>query len=365
MGIPIEALVVEEAGGPFLEKSLTLDEPGPGEVLVKILATGICHTDLAIVNQRVPFPLPAVLGHEGSGYVVKAGPGVDHVKEGDPVVLSFDHCGGCVNCSNHHEAYCHEFFALNLKGCRRDGSSPISNGKPVGSMFFGQSSFATHAIASARSVVKVRADAPLELLGPLGCGVQTGAGAMLNVLKPAPNSVVAITGTGGVGLSAVMAAKVLGCETIIAVDKAQSRLTLAAQLGASHTVDAADKSLSEVCSELGGADVVFDTTGSPEVAKEAIGLLRPNGVFSFVGGAKAEDTITVAMPYLVAGRKIMGISEGDSTPSKFIPELVDLFMDGKFPFDQLVKFYDASEINDAVADTLSGKAVKPIIRMTV
>ncbi|HEX4532966.1 MAG TPA: NAD(P)-dependent alcohol dehydrogenase [Rhizomicrobium sp.] len=360
----IEAMVIREKSGPFIRQTVELEAPRAGEVLVRLVATGMCHTDLAIAAQHVPYPFPAVLGHEGAGLVELVGPGVSHVSPGDPVVLTFSACGHCLNCESGHDAYCHEFRALNLSGKRADGSSPLKEGDaPLAGMFFGQSSFATHAIARAAGVVKVRADAPLELLGPLGCSIQTGAGAMLNVLKPAPDAVVAIVGVGAVGMAALMGARILGCKTIIAVDRVDSRLETARALGATVTVNATSGSLSDAAAPFSGLDVVFDTTGNEAVAKEAISRLRPNGVFALVGGAKPGARVEVELSYLVAGRKIMGISEGDAQPATFIPQLVDYYLEGRLPLEKIVRFYELDQINQAAADSLSGEAIKPILHM--
>jgi aryl-alcohol dehydrogenase len=358
------AMTIEEKSGPFVRRELELDRPREDEVLVRMVATGMCHTDLAIAAQHIPYPLPAVLGHEGAGIVEEIGSGIGHVSKGDHVVLSFGACGHCLNCTYGHGAYCHHFRDLNLSGKRIDGSSPLRDAHgPVAGLFFGQSSFATHVIARGTSVVKVRADAPLELLGPLGCSIQTGVGAMLNVLKPVPDSIVVIIGTGAVGMAAIMGARLLGCKTIVAVDRVTSRLEIALGLGALIAIDVGTGSLTDRVRSLGGVDIVFDTTGNVAAASEAIALLRPNGSFALVGGAKAEARIEVSLAYLVAGRKIMGIQEGDSRPATFIPYLTDLHLSGQLPFERIVRYYEFNDINRAAADSLSGLTIKPIIRM--
>ena len=205
------AAVVWEKERPFSMEEVEVDEPRAGEVLVRIVGVGVCHTDLIVRDQWYPVPLPAVLGHEGSGVVESVGPGVEKVRPGDHVVLSFDHCGHCANCLKGRPSYCTTFFERNFGGQRMDGSTALDkDGQALHSHFFGQSSFATYALASQNSVVKVPQDAPLESLGPLGCGVQTGAGAVLNSLKPEPGSSIAVFGTGAVGISAIMAAVAAG-----------------------------------------------------------------------------------------------------------------------------------------------------------
>ncbi|MGW0763318.1 alcohol dehydrogenase catalytic domain-containing protein, partial [Streptomyces sp. NPDC002814] len=242
MSITTRAAVVESGGAPFTLSDVVLDEPGPHEALVRMVATGLCHTDLGVASGGLPFPLPGVLGHEGAGVVEAVGAAVTGVAPGDHVLLSFTSCGGCRNCRGGHPAYCATWLPLNLIGGRRaDGSSTVSRGgEPLGGHFFGQSSFAERALADERSLVKVDADVPLDSIAPLGCGVQTGVGAVWNVLKPVTGSTVVVLGAGAVGLSAVMAAALTPATTIIAVDKVGERLSLAKELGATHTVDAGE-----------------------------------------------------------------------------------------------------------------------------
>jgi aryl-alcohol dehydrogenase len=275
----IEAAVVRKPGGPFLQEKLGLAPPGPDEVLVKIVATGLCHSDITAMHFLFPPPPPVVLGHEGAGVVQAVGGNVTHVVPGDHVVLSFNNCGVCANCKSGHVAYCENFFLCNLNGKRVDGSETLqSRDGPVGGCFFGQSSFANYALAHKRNTVKVRKDAPLELLGPLGCGIQTGAGAVLNVLKPAPGDSFALFGCGGVGLAALMAARIARCNPIIAVDKVPTRLELARKLGATRTINAADEDAVHAINAGGGVQFAIEATGIPAVVVQATQVVRSRGV---------------------------------------------------------------------------------------
>ncbi|MFB6251603.1 MAG: alcohol dehydrogenase catalytic domain-containing protein [Halobellus sp.] len=190
------------------------------------VGAGVCHTDMIVRDQLYPTPLPAVLGHEGSGVVEAVGTNVTDVEPGDRVVLSFDYDDDFPSCHAGHPVYCEDFFAHNFGGSRpEDGTSPLSRGdEELSGRFFGQSSFATHAVATERNVVTVDDDVPLELLGPLGCGVQTGAGAVINTLDPQAGSSIAVFGAGSVGLSAVMAANLKGCTEIVSIDVRGNRL---------------------------------------------------------------------------------------------------------------------------------------------
>lgn len=364
----ITAAVIREQGADFAFEKLRLAPPGPREVLVKVVATGLCHTDLIIRDQYYPSPLPAVLGHEGSGVVEAVGPGVQGVAPGDHVVMTFLSCGGCAPCEKGHPAHCANFFALNFGGGRMDGTTCTcdAGGATVHDHFFGQSSFGTYAIANERNVVKVAPDAPLELLGPLGCGIQTGAGAVLNALKVGAGDSFAAFGAGAVGLSATMAAKAAGATTNIAIDITPSRLDLAKELGATHVINSRETDPVAAVQEItgGGVDFSLESSGRPEVLRQAIDALGIMGTCGIVGapklGTEARFDVNNVM---VPGRRIMGIVEGDSVPQVFIPKLIELHRQGRFPFDRLVKFYDFDQINQAVADSESGSTIKAILRM--
>src|SRR5262249_18814145 len=234
----VTAAVMEEKSGKFNIDTLDLDAPQSYEVLVKITATGICHTDLHARDGYFAMPFPAVYGHEGAGVVVAVGGAVEHLAVGDHVVISFPWCGECEHCREDRRSYCQRGRELKSGGVRMDGSVTMRrNGAPVYGSLFQQSAFASHALAPARNAVRVRRDAPLEFLGPLGCGLQTGAGAVINVMKPEAEKSFAVFGTGSVGLAGLMAAKLAGCDPIIAVDIRANRLELASSLGATHTID--------------------------------------------------------------------------------------------------------------------------------
>jgi aryl-alcohol dehydrogenase len=296
------------------------------EVLVRLVATGVCHTDLTCRDGFMALRRPMVLGHEGAGFVEQVGARVGSVTAGDPVVLTFLSCGACVNCANGSPSYCDAFFPGNFIGRRLDGSTGLSG--PSGDIsghFFGQSSFAMHSIANVRNVVKVRADAPLELLGPLGCGIQTGAGAVFNVLKPERGSSIAIIGAGGVGLSAVMAAVVAGCHPIVVVEPRADRRALALELGATHVIDPASAgALPEAVRSMvaGGLNAAFDTSGIPAVIGQAVSSLAKLGKLALVTANRGDAPITVPILELVSrGITIRGVSMGDSVPHEFIPRL--------------------------------------------
>ncbi|RBI58374.1 NAD(P)-dependent alcohol dehydrogenase [halophilic archaeon] len=367
----IKAAVVNEEGGPFTIEDIELDDPQDNEVLVRIVGVGVCHTDMVVRDQLYPTPLPAVLGHEGSGVVETVGENVTDVEPGDRVVLSFDYDNECSSCHAGHPAYCEDFFAHNFGGRRpEDGTSPLSRGdEKISGRFFGQSSFATHAIATERNVVAVEDDTvPLELLGPLGCGIQTGAGAVINSLNPQAGSSIAIFGAGSVGLAAVLAADLKGCTEIISVDLKKSRLEKASELGATATVN--PESLDDVVESIremtdGGVNYAIESTGVPDVAEQAVDVLTQRGMLGIVGAPALETRASYDVnDLLLGGQSIMGITEGDSDPKEFIPNLIELYRQGKFPFDELVTYYDFEQIEQAVEDSENGDTIKPILRVS-
>jgi aryl-alcohol dehydrogenase len=362
----ITAAVVREKGQPFAIEALELEEPRADEVLVRVVGAGVCHTDLIVRDQWYPVPLPAVLGHEGAGVVERVGEGVTKVRPGDHVVLTYMSCGTCVNCKRGKPTYCLDLYNQNFGGSRADKSTSLrKDGQAVHSHFFHQSSFATHALASERNVVKVREDVPLELLGPLGCGIQTGAGGVLNSLHPIAGTSIAVFGTGSVGMSAIMAARVAGCATIIGVDVKPNRLELARELGATHTIDAgATPNVVEEIQKLtgGGADYAVETTASPKVFRQAVDSLTLLGVCGLIGAAALGTEVTLDMNSILFGRIVRGIVEGDSVPDIFIPRLIELYAQGRFPFDRLLQEYPLDRINQASADSEQGRVFKPVLR---
>jgi aryl-alcohol dehydrogenase len=310
-------------------------------------------------------PQPIVLGHEGAGIVEKVGASVAKVKVGDRVIVSGDSCGNCPSCQVSLPSYCYEFFQRNFGGGRMDGTTPLSlNGEKVHT-FMGQGSFATHVVCHDRNVIKVADDAPLELLGPLGCGVITGAGAVINSLKVGVGKSIAVFGTGSVGLSGIMAAKLVGAGKIIAIDLRNDRLQLALELGATHTINPDKEPIAEAIRTItgGGVDFTLETTALMPILRQAIDVLALRGTCGFVGGAPEDSELTFVTSHIMnGGRTIRGIILGDTNPEEFLPKLVELHTLGRFPLEKLVTFYSFAEVNQAIEDSLSGKCVKPILR---
>jgi aryl-alcohol dehydrogenase len=361
----IKAAVVREAKGPFVMDEIELEEPRVNEVLVRIASSGLCHTDLVARMGFLPMPLPGVLGHEGAGIVEKVGSQVTKVKPGDPVATSFISCGTCGACKKGMPAWCSEFKRLNFGGRRADGSTTMKKGRQtIYGSFFGQSTFATHALVSERNVVKVPADVPLEILSPLGCGIQTGAGGVINTLKAKPGSSIAIFGIGSVGLSAIMAAVVSGCTKIIGIDILDERLKLAKEFGATDIINSGKANAVEQIQKLtgGGIEYTLECTGNPKVFRQAVDSLMMGGTCGLIGVAPMGVEVSLDMQTVLDARTIRGIIEGDCNPDIFIPQLIELYKQGRFPFDRLLKFYSLEKINEAAEDSEKGKTLKAVLK---
>ena len=365
---PTTAAIAREPRAPLVLENGEIEGPRPDEVLVRVVATGVCHTDMVVRNQDFAAPLPMVLGHEGAGIVEAVGDAVTEVVPGDHVIMTYMWCGHCHTCESGHPAHCENMGPLNFGGGRLDGSTATKDaeGHAVHDHFFGQSSFSTYALANEKNVVKVDKDAPLELLGPLGCGIQTGAGAVLQALNVRAGSSFVAFGAGAVGLAAVMAARVAGATTIIAVDITPSRLELALEIGATHVINSRETDPVAAVREItgGGADYSLECSGRAEVLRQAIDSLGVLGACGIVGatreGTEASFNVNEVM---IPGRRIIGIVQGDVISKIFIPSLIALHKQGRFPFDRLVRFYPFDQINEAIADSESGDTIKPILRM--
>ncbi|MDX2297312.1 MULTISPECIES: NAD(P)-dependent alcohol dehydrogenase [Streptomyces] len=358
-----QAAVLRSYEDPFTVEEVALSaEPAPGEILVEIAGAGMCRTDLAVRRSAGRSPLPAVLGHEGAGVVVATGGDpADGLAVGDHAVLSFDSCGHCGNCRAASPAYCDSFASLNLFGEREEEPPRLTDatGKALAPRWFGQSSFAAYALVPARNAVRVDPALPLELLGPLGCGFLTGAGAVLNTFAAGPGDTLVVLGAGAVGLAAVMAATAAGTRTV-AVDRHPERLDLAERFGATPLA-AGTRGLAERIRRLtdGGAQYALDTTASAPLINDALRALRPTGALGLV--ARLHTPLPLEPGTLDRGRSIRHICEGDAVPGLLIPRLIGLWQAGRFPFDQLIRTYPLADINEAERDCDGGRVVKPVL----
>jgi aryl-alcohol dehydrogenase len=354
------AAVLESAGAPFTITDVELSEPRPDEVLVRIDSVGVCGTDLEFANF---FPTPVVLGHEGAGVVEEVGSRVTGIAAGDHVALSFTSCGACRNCLTGAPSYCLQFDAVNFTGRRPDGSTAITrDGAEINGHFLGQSSFASHVVAPARAVVPIDKSVDLRVAAPFGCGIQTGAGGVLNVLRPAPGSSFAVFGAGAVGVSAILAAVLSGCDPIVAVDVNPDKLAAAIGYGATHAVNSASGDVAAELAALAphGLQYAIDTTGREDVLRTAVEALGPLGTVGVIGIGPSES-MSFEWRSVLNGRTITGIIGGASLPQLFLPRLLDLHAAGKFPVDRMMSYFPFEQINEAVAAVRSGAVGKAVL----
>lgn len=363
----IRAAVARPGETGFRIETLTMGPLATGEVRLAIAGVGLCHTDIQMRETGEGwYPFPAVFGHEGAGIVEAVGPGVRLVAVGDGVVASFRSCGGCRPCGRAEPSGCEAMLALNFSGRRADGTTALFDAHgPVSSHFFGQSSFASHATVHETALVKVAHAPDLALLGALGCGVQTGAGAIFHSHGARAGDGLLVIGGGSVGLSAVMAGKIIGCAPIIVLEPHAARRALALELGASHVLDPGetpDLAAAVRAIAARGVDHVFDTTGRTALLKAGLACLARRGTLGMVAGSAAQGALPLDCMGLVSqGQRVIGIVEGDSDPQRFIPELIAHYRAGRLPFDRMIRTYPLAEINRAVAEQAAGLVVKPVL----
>jgi aryl-alcohol dehydrogenase len=363
------AAVFEKLFTPLRVAEVEVDSPGPGEALVKVVASGVCHTDAIARDGDMPFPAPGVLGHEGAGIVAAVGSDVTNVGVGDKVVIGWPWCGACRNCLDGQPRYCLDLGPLVLRGGRADGTTSLRrlDGSPLNSHFFGQSSFASYSVCSARALVVVDPSVDVGLLGPLACGISTGAGAVLNALRPGAGSSVVIYGAGAVGLSAVMAARLTPATSIIAVDLLASRLSLARELGATETIDVSAPGVDpvaavhEICG--GPADFSLDCTGNVSVLRQAADSVGMRGTVTLIGGAPAGASFALDHMSTLWGKRVIGTLGGEGRSASLISALIRLNKQGRFPYDRLIEVFPLDRVNEAFEASRSGDVIKPVLRM--
>jgi len=365
--VRITAALAPEKGAPFQLETLELADPGPDELIVRVAASGICQTDVHGRDDYFGIPFPCVFGHEGAGIVERVGAAVKKVTPGDRVVMSSPACGNCPACRRGLPGYCAAARRIKFGGRLRDGRAPFHrNALPVFGAFFQQSSFATHALATEGNVVKLPHDLLLEQAAAFPCGVNTGAGAVFNVLRPPAGSSFAVFGVGAVGLAAVMAARIAGCASIFAVDLHDNRLALARELGATHVCNPAreDPVTAIRQASSGGVERSLEAAGAPQALRQALDCLAPMGVCCLAGSARKGVEATIEMAQLQQGRALRGCIQGDAPPAQFFPVLFQHYQAGRMPVERLITFYEFADVNRAIDDSLSGKTVKPVLRIS-
>ena len=356
--IDISAGLLKGPGQPIVLEQLRMDAPGPGQARIRLHACGVCHTDAVMRQGAIPIPFPAILGHEGAGVIEALGAGTEGFQPGDHVLLSFSSCGGCGACADHQPGYCDSFFGLNFGLA----AGPVETGtwrgdQAIPTRIFGQSAFASHALVDVRNMVRIDPDLPLATLAPLGCGVQTGAGTVLETLRVQPGQSLAVLGAGAVGLSAVMAGRIAGAGRIALLDRHRHRLDLGLELGATEAA-------TDLATLQGRFDHVVDTTGTTNLLEGAFDRLGSRGTLALLGAYHPGSTFPLSPSALMSGgRRVIGVVEGGIDPRLFLPILVDHYRAGRLPIDKMIHYYPLSAVEEAMRASETGEVIKPVLVM--
>ena len=363
----MKAAVLYELNTPLVIEDLTLQEPGTGEVQVRLSASGICHSDWHVVTGDFPRrPMPVVLGHEGAGVIESVGPGVTRVSPGDHVILSWSpECGKCFYCLRGKPALCEIFIGPRRNGTMLDGTTRLKRRGKTVYQFVTIATFGEQTVVPQEACIPIRKDAPLKAASLIGCGVTTGVGAVRNTVGVRAGDSVVVYGCGGIGLNVLQGAARHGAEPIIAVDRVPKKLETAKTFGATHGLVAGDDTLKEILdlTDGRGADYVFEAIGIPEVQEKAFDAVRPTGTLVLVGAAPLESTIKLpSFNITLQEKRIVGSLYGSGTARHDFPLLLDWYMAGKLKLDELIsQEYRLEDINKAFEDMLSGEVARGII----
>ena len=366
----MKAAVQYEVGKPLVVDEVQLEDPQEDEIKVKMVACGVCHSDLTFMKGDMPAPMPVVMGHEGAGIVEKVGPRVTSVKPGDHVLMMVSYsCGKCPLCAQGKPTQCVENLPVMMMACLPGtmGTTRLrKDGKPVNHIF-GLAAMAEYAVVKERSVVKVREDAPLDKICLMGCGVTTGMGAAMNTTGMRPGESIVVYGSGGVGLSAIMGAKLAGAGKIIAVSRSDRKLAVAKQLGADYVVKSGAEDPVAKVKELtgGGADYAIEAVGKAEVMMQAFGSIRNGGKLVIAGMAPLTEILTI-MPFeFLLGKTIVGTVQGDIVHSVDVPRFVDMYMQGKIPLDKMISHtYKLAQVNEAYTALEKSEVIRSVVKIS-
>jgi alcohol dehydrogenase len=352
---------------PLVVEEVSLEPPGPGELLIKIRATGLCHSDLSVINGDRPRPMPMILGHEAAGEVQECGAGVTDLKPGDQVVLAFvPSCGSCIPCMEGRPALCEPGGRANIAGTLLSGARRLRFGKKVIHHHIGVSGYAEYAVVSRRSAIKVESSLPPHELALFGCAVLTGVGAVINTARMPAGSSVAVVGLGGVGLSALLGANLAGGAEIIAVDTNPDKLKVASQLGATRTVVAGPDAISEVRDMTGGGvDFAFEMASSVAALQLAFDITKRGGTTITASLPHPDHRFSIPAVQLAADeRTLKGSYLGSCVPARDIPRFIALYEGGKLPVNKLLsEIVSLEQLNEAFDRLADGKSIRQVMKI--
>lgn len=361
------AAVVYEVNKPVVVEKIELDPPKAGEVLVKMAASGVCHSDLSVINGTIPMGLPVILGHEGAGTIEKVGSGVSSVKPGDSVMLTFvTPCGHCAYCTVGKPNLCTTHWETTPKGVLFDGTSRFHKGEQRFYQFTRTGTMTEHTVCSEKAVIRVPKNTPLDKAALIGCGVTTGVGAVINTAKVEAGSSVAVIGAGGVGINVVQGSALVGAAKIIVVDRVPRKLEFARDFGATDTVDASRQDVVDEVMRLTdgeGVDYAFEIIGNPVTIRQAFEMLRRAGTAIVVGIAQSDAQVSLPAALFPYGeRRVMGSMYGSSRMRVDMPRLLEFYRVGKLKLDELItKTYTLEQVNEAFADMQDGLNIRGVI----
>ncbi len=360
------AAVLHEVGRPLAIETVESTALAPGDVLVRVRAASICHTDLDVVEGEIAYPLPMVLGHEAAGTVAEVGSAVEGLKRGDPVVLSWNpHCGHCFYCRRGQPILCEPYVRGRLQGLHFDGGRRLSlGGKPLYVLMY-LGAFAEYCIVPAQSAVTVPAEIPFDRACLIGCGVMTGVGAAMHVARVAWGTTVMVIGCGAIGLAAVQGARLAGAAQVLAVDVNPAKLALARALGATHVCDGAFEdpvAAAKALTDGRGADYVIEGAGRAEAFQLSLEALRPGGQIVWLGKVNVKEEVRFRWGTLMGERRIVRSSYGGARPQEDFPNLARAYLDGRLKLDELItQRIKLEDINDGFAALKQGKAIRTVI----
>jgi len=365
MKTKMRAAILYEPKKPMVVEEITIDEPQDHEVMVRLAATGICHSDLLPIKGDVPQVYPVVVGHEGAGIVEKVGPGVTGVRPGDHVIIACIYsCGKCHSCVGGQPSLCLESLPWHLMGGLPGGGKRLHKGDQDLNIMYSQGSFAQYVVVHERQAFKVSPEAPLDTVCLFSCRLTTGIGAAANRARVRAGDMIVVYGCGIVGLSVVMGARLCGAGQIIAVDKIEERLKVAGELGATHTVNASTENPQLKTIEITGrgADYAFECIGNAAVMMQAFGSIHATGTCIVVGATPAADMISLFPFELLFGKTLVGSFFGNLRQND-LPNYVDLYMQGRLPVEKLTAtFYSLDQINEAVDAVDKAKVMRAVVR---
>lgn len=362
----IKAALLQQPRTPFVIEELTLDEPRDGEVLIRVAASGVCHSDYHLVSGTTRHPMPCVAGHEGAGVVEAVGANVTRVKPGDHVVMSWTpDCGHCYYCLHGKPNLCETFTDPIWAGVMLDGTPRLHwNGQNV-YHYCGLASFAEYAVVPQESCIPIRRDVPLKVASLIGCAVATGVGAAMFTAEVRPGDSVVVYGCGGVGLNIIQGAVLCGATTIIAVDTNETKMRLARQFDATHALMADDHALEAIHDLTGGrgADHVFEAVGLPSIQEAALQAARPGGSLILVGLSPMGSGTNLPGAIITRQEKVIkGSYYGTVNPSRDFPLFIDMYVAGRLKLDQMIsQEYSLDQINHAFDAMLGGEAARGVI----